>query len=70
MVYFHTKNPNLGKLWSAVEWNFLVYLMGSWIILRLFGIVWGHLVYFYRFGMSYQETSGNPGFANFAQNTD
>jgi hypothetical protein len=25
MVYFQTKNPNLGKFWRAFEWKMLVY---------------------------------------------
>jgi hypothetical protein len=25
MVYFKTKNPNLGIFWSALEWKMLVY---------------------------------------------
>jgi hypothetical protein len=27
MVYFQTKNPNLGKFWSALDWKVLIYLM-------------------------------------------
>jgi hypothetical protein len=27
MVYFPTKNPNLGKFWRALEWKMLVYFM-------------------------------------------
>jgi hypothetical protein len=30
-------------------------------LLRPFGIFCGHLVYFFRFGMLYQEKFGNPG---------
>jgi hypothetical protein len=40
MVCFQTKNPNLGKFWSALEWKMLVYFMFIWNILRSFG----HLV--------------------------
>jgi hypothetical protein len=44
----------------------LVYLMGIWSILLPFGIFYGYLVYFPRFGMLYQEKSGNPvDFVNF-----
>jgi ABC-type dipeptide/oligopeptide/nickel transport system permease component len=32
-----------------------------WYILWLFYLFCGHLVYFPRFGMLYQEKSGNPG---------
>jgi hypothetical protein len=28
MVYFQTKNPNLGKFWRALEWKLLVYFVG------------------------------------------
>jgi hypothetical protein len=38
----------------------LVYFMTIWYILWSFGIFYGHLVYFYRFGMLYLEKSGNP----------
>jgi hypothetical protein len=59
MVYFQTKNPNLGKFWRALECKMLVYFMTIWNILRTFGIcnlwpfgiVCGRLVYFVRFGM-------------------
>jgi hypothetical protein len=34
MVYFQTKNRNLGKLWRALQWKMLV------------SIFYGHLVYF------------------------
>jgi hypothetical protein len=35
--------------------------MAIWYILWPFGIFYGYLVYFSRFGMLYQEKSGNPG---------
>jgi hypothetical protein len=34
MVYFQTKNPNLGKCWRVLQWNTYI------------GIFYGHLVYF------------------------
>jgi hypothetical protein len=46
MVYFHTENPYLGKLWIALEWNMLVYFISIWNILRPFGIFCAHLEYF------------------------
>jgi hypothetical protein len=65
MVYFQTKNPNLGKFWRALEWKMLVYFMVIWNILRPFRIYYGHLVIWYispRFGIFFcQEKSGNPG---------
>jgi hypothetical protein len=46
MVYFQTKNPNLGKFWRALHWKRLVYFMAIWNILRTFGIFYDHLVLF------------------------
>jgi hypothetical protein len=37
MVYFQTKNPNLGKFWRALEWKMIIYYMIIWNILRPFG---------------------------------
>jgi hypothetical protein len=68
MVYFQTKNPNLGKFSRGLHWK------------RLLGILHGRLVYFTdigynlwplvylmviwyifsRFGKYYREKSGNP----------
>jgi hypothetical protein len=52
MVYFYTKNPNLGKFWRTLEWKMLVYFMTVW---NIFTATWcktvcGHLVYFSCFG--------------------
>jgi hypothetical protein len=33
MVYFQTKNPNLGKFWMALEWKMLAYFVVIWNIL-------------------------------------
>jgi hypothetical protein len=72
MLWFQTKNPNLGKYWRALKWKRLVYYMAIWNILWPFGIYYGHseywnsnlcsvnLVYFPHFGTLYQEKSGNP----------
>jgi hypothetical protein len=46
MVYFQTKNPNLGKLWKALEWEMLVYFMPNWYILCPIGIFYAQLAYF------------------------
>jgi hypothetical protein len=56
---------NLGKFWSVLQWKMLVYFMDVWSILRSLGIfmdIWyiSNLVYFSRFGILYQEKSGNP----------
>jgi hypothetical protein len=44
MVYFQTKNPNMGKFWRALEWKMLVYFMTIWNNLWPFGIIYGRLV--------------------------
>jgi hypothetical protein len=30
MVYFQTKNPNLGKFWRAIDWKMFIYFMDIW----------------------------------------
>jgi hypothetical protein len=43
MVYFETKNPNLGKFRRVLQCKkMLVYFMEIWYILRPFGIFCGH----------------------------
>jgi hypothetical protein len=65
MEYFQTKNPNLVKFLRVLQgkvlvyillaiWCHLVYFVAIWYISWLFGIL------FPRFGMLYQEKSGNP----------
>jgi hypothetical protein len=44
MVYFQTKNPNLGKFWRALKWKMLVYFKVISIILPPFDIVYVYLV--------------------------
>jgi hypothetical protein len=39
MLYFQSKNPNLGKFWRALEWKWLVYSLAIW------NIYYGHLVH-------------------------
>jgi hypothetical protein len=46
MVYFQTKNLNLGKFWRVLEWKVLVYFIGIWNNLRPIGIFYGYLVHF------------------------
>jgi hypothetical protein len=67
MLYFKSKNINFGVFWKALEWKFLVYFMANCCILWAFVyILWpfGNFVIFGyifpRFGMLYQEESGNP----------
>jgi hypothetical protein len=67
MVYFQTKNPNLGKFWRALKWKRLLNSLAIWnILLPFITILWpfGNLVaiwyIFQRFGLLCQEKSGNP----------
>jgi hypothetical protein len=67
MVYFQTKNPNLGKFWRVLQWTMLVcngyvvvychlkYFVA--ICTSYFMVIW---YMFTQFGMLYQEKSGNP----------
>jgi hypothetical protein len=68
MVYFQTKNPNLGKFGSALYWKFFIYFMAICNILRTLVLFYDHLVHFVfiwyifsGFGIMYQEKYGNPG---------
>jgi hypothetical protein len=49
MVWFQTKNPNLGKFWKVLQWKMLVHWTVSCYIFCTFGIVRGDLVYFFSF---------------------
>jgi hypothetical protein len=44
MVYFQTKNPNLGTLLGVLQWKLLVYFMSNWYTLQPFAIFNGHFV--------------------------
>jgi hypothetical protein len=46
MVYFQTKNSNLGKFWRVLQWKMLVYFMAIWPILRQFSMLCCHMVNF------------------------
>jgi hypothetical protein len=68
MVYFQTKHTNFGNIFKGLSMDDVGIFNGHWYILRPFDILDGHLVYFVviwyiftRFGMLYQEKSGNPG---------
>jgi hypothetical protein len=39
MVYFQTKNPNLGKFCRAAEWKMFIYFAAIWNIFSGFGIM-------------------------------
>jgi hypothetical protein len=65
MAYFQT---DLGKFWRVLQWTMLVNFRVVWSILWRFGIFGGHFGTFNgyfgnfsRFGIFYQEKSGNPG---------
>jgi hypothetical protein len=62
MVCFQTKNPNLGKFWRVLQWKILVYLMVDHLcyFTEIGNILWPFGIFFPRFGMLYQEKSGNP----------
>jgi hypothetical protein len=45
MVYFQTKNPNLGKF-LALDRKMPIYYMSIWNILRTFWIIYDHWVHF------------------------
>jgi hypothetical protein len=57
---FEPKNTDLGKFWWVLRWKMLVYFMAIRHIVQVFGIFYGNLVYFTRFGKLWQENSGNP----------
>jgi hypothetical protein len=60
---FKQKKFNLGKFERVLYWKMLIHFMAIWSILRPFSkfcAFYYHLVYFSRFGMLYQEKSGNP----------
>jgi hypothetical protein len=46
MVYFQTKNPNLGKFWRALDWKMLIYFMAIRNILQTLDTFYDHLVHF------------------------
>jgi hypothetical protein len=66
MVYFETKNPNLGNSLEClamedvgIHYGHLVYLTAILHTLWAFGKFLGNLVIFSRFGMLYQEKSAH-----------
>jgi hypothetical protein len=46
MVYFQTKNFNLGNFWRVLQWKILIYFLCHAVYLRPFDIFYGHLVNF------------------------
>jgi hypothetical protein len=49
MVYFQTKNTNLGKFWRIWQWKMSVNFVAIWSILWPFVIFYGYLVWFFSF---------------------
>jgi hypothetical protein len=69
MIYFKTKNTNLGIFWRALEWKMLVYFTATWYNLWPFGIcnvwpfgfsLWSFGIYFLILVCLDREKSGNP----------
>jgi hypothetical protein len=46
MVYFQTKNSNLGKFLRALDWRMLIYFMAIWNFWLIFWIFYDHLAHF------------------------
>jgi hypothetical protein len=44
MAYFQTKNPNLGKFWSVLQWKTLEYLRANFADFMVIGIFFPILV--------------------------
>jgi hypothetical protein len=63
---FKPQNPNLINFagtvmeYVGIFYRHLAHFTGIWYMLWPFGIFYGYFVYFFRFGMLYQEKSGNP----------
>jgi hypothetical protein len=62
MAYFQTKNPDMGKFLTVLQWKMLVYYVSIWYIFWLLGIFFGYLGKILaiwssisRFGILYQE---------------
>jgi hypothetical protein len=51
MVYFQTKNTNLGKFCSVLQRNMLVYFMAIWYFLWPFGIFMAIWYFLWPFGI-------------------
>jgi hypothetical protein len=45
MVYFQTKNTNLGKFLWAFDWKLLIYFTSIWNIFRTLGKCYDHVVH-------------------------
>jgi hypothetical protein len=64
---FSNQNSRFGQILeglpmegAGIIYGHLVYFTATLYILWPFGLLCSYLVYFYRFGMLYQQKSGNP----------
>jgi hypothetical protein len=62
MVYSHTKNPNLGIFWRALEWKTWVQFIVIWNILWPFVIFNGHFGNFPPFWYIESRKIWQPGY--------
>jgi hypothetical protein len=66
MAYFQTKTLDLGKFWLVLQWKYFIWPFGLFYSYFVYFVaIWYivcmcYFVYFPRFGMLYQEKSGNP----------
>jgi hypothetical protein len=68
MAFFQTKNPNLGEFRRIYQFEDVGIFFWRLVYFTAISYIFGHLLYymviwyiFPRFGMLYQEKSGNPG---------
>jgi hypothetical protein len=60
-IFSNQKSSILDKFLEGLAMEGVGFLYGLLYILRSFGLFYGYWVYFSRFGMLYEEKSGNPG---------
>jgi hypothetical protein len=67
MVLFSNQKSQFGSILEdlamegvGIFYDHLSYFTAIWCMFWPFHTIYGHLVYFSRFGMLYQEKSGNP----------
>jgi hypothetical protein len=59
MVCFRTKNTNFGKVWRALEWKMLLYLMTIRYTLHTYGLLVWFVIIWYIFTFWYVLTKKN-----------
>jgi hypothetical protein len=45
-LFSNQKTNNLGKFWRALDWKMFIYFLAICNMLRMFGIIYDHLVHF------------------------